>query len=249
MQQLISDFMYSFYGYGNTNGPYWFIGMEEGCGPDWDRDVKQRFETWDARGRQSFEDVREYHFALGIRKFWEATQGRRVKVQPTWRRLLETLLSAKGQAVTPINVAQLQAQAFGMFNSDTCLLELLPLPSPNIRGFGYEHLANEEYPFFASRRQYRKEVTAARILGIQERILTYKPRHVVLYGTTYAKDWSKLVNDAAWIQTAPYIKRSQIGDSLIWMVPHPVARQLPPALFVNLGVQMRASENCTKQGR
>jgi hypothetical protein len=29
---LLQDFMSSFYGYGNFQGAYWFIGMEEGGG-------------------------------------------------------------------------------------------------------------------------------------------------------------------------------------------------------------------------
>jgi hypothetical protein len=39
--QLLSHFMQTFYGYGNYQGDYWFIGMEEGGGDTW-AEVQQR---------------------------------------------------------------------------------------------------------------------------------------------------------------------------------------------------------------
>ena len=34
---LLETFAETFYGYGNYNGPYWFIGMEEGGGDSFDQ--------------------------------------------------------------------------------------------------------------------------------------------------------------------------------------------------------------------
>ncbi|WP_143541668.1 hypothetical protein [Rhodoferax fermentans] len=238
MHKLITDFMSTFYGYGNLQAPYWFIGMEEGCGPSWENDVIPRFKIWESRGRKMIDDAREYHFDLGIREFWEAPTGRQVKVQRTWRRLLETLLCAKGQEVSEENVRQLQANAFAMEGSDTCLLELLPLPSSSIKSFDYVRLENQDHAYFASRSKYRRYVLANRIPKIRELVLTHRPRHVVLYGTTYRKYWGQLVNSATWPEKGALIPNYQVGESSIWLVPHPCAR-VSQSVFIELGKKLR----------
>lgn len=72
---LLEDFMDRFYGYGNYQGDYWFIGMEEGGGSSFE-DIDKRLKTWKKRGRRELEDVAEYHIEMGItslfRKRWWA---------------------------------------------------------------------------------------------------------------------------------------------------------------------------------
>lgn len=241
MQALIADFMKSFYGYGNLSAPYWFIGMEEGCGPDWDTHVQPRFEQWRARGRKQTEHLRDFHFAIGVRKHWQAVAGRPVKVQFTWRRLVETVLVARGDAGTEERIAEYQSEELGTLDGDSCLLELLPLPSPRLTRFGYQHLANKEYPYFASRSLYRNHIIEDRIACIQRLIADNKPRHVVLYGKSYQRRWDDLVMRAQW-HVDMQIQQCRIFESNIWLVPHPAAHKIPRDLFVTLGEKMRQAD-------
>jgi hypothetical protein len=241
MQALINDFMNSFYGYGNLNGPYWFIGMEEGCGSDWNTDVQPRFAQWRARGSNQTEHLRDFHFAIGVTQHWEGLERRPVKVQFTWRRLIETILAARGDDVADESVATYQAVELGTLDGQSCLLELLPLPSPNVKGFGYEHLANEDYPYFASRRLYRKHIMDARIANIRGLIADNKPRHVVLYGKSYQRRWDELVMGGHW-DVDTQVQQCRLFESSIWLVPHPAAHKIPRDLFVTLGEKMRQAD-------
>jgi len=56
----------TFYGYGNYEGKYWFIGMEE-AGGDF-QDIENKIDTWSARGSREIDDVAEYHIAMGLTK-------------------------------------------------------------------------------------------------------------------------------------------------------------------------------------
>jgi hypothetical protein len=58
--ELLDNFVHSFYGYGNFHGNYLFIGMEEGRGKSY-QEVSQRLSTWSTRGRRELEDVAEFH--------------------------------------------------------------------------------------------------------------------------------------------------------------------------------------------
>ncbi|GGX77165.1 hypothetical protein GJV26_16755 [Massilia dura] len=243
MQELINDFMKNFYGYGNLNGQYWFIGMEEGCGPDWDKDVKPRFEYWEARKRKQTEDLRDFHFSIGIRNHWEPIDGRPIKVQFTWKRLIETILAATGGIITSENIVDYQSKHLGTLDGNNCLLELLPLPSPNVREFGFKHLANEEFPFFASRAKYRKHIMQARIDAIRNLISDKKPRHIVLYGLTYERQWSDLVKNANWKTLDNFVKCCRISESHVWLVPHPAAHNIPRKLFEELGERMKKADH------
>jgi hypothetical protein len=242
MQPLIVDFMKNFYGYGNLNGSYWFVGMEEGCGPDWNLDARPRFERWQARGRRQTEDLRGFHFDIGIRKHWEATNGKPVKIQFTWRRLIETILAVEGEVATDEKIARYQAQYLGTPDGETCLLELLPLPSRRVSEFGYEHLANEAYPFFCKRAAYRKHVLGARIAHLQCLIAQYKPRHVVFYGKSYRKAWEMLVRNTPWVTVDGWIRRCQFSGAQVWLTPHPAAHKIPRNLFTSLGEKIREGD-------
>lgn len=56
--ELLLAYMDGFYGYGNYQAPYWFVGMEEGGG-DSSADVSSRLKIWNERGRQELEDLHE----------------------------------------------------------------------------------------------------------------------------------------------------------------------------------------------
>jgi hypothetical protein len=239
MQELIVDFMHGFYGYGKLAGRYWLIGLEEGCGPDWETDIAPRFVQWNARGRRKIEDVRDYHAAIGITRHWVAP----VKVQRTWRRLIETVWAANhGAAPSKEDIQDYQMKRLGMAEDETCIMELLPLPSRNVGQFPYIHLANEEYPFFGTRELYREHIMDTRIAYIRRLIAEKKEGHVILYGYTRRDAWDSLIAPAQWEQMHEYIERCQINKVYVWLVPHPTAWRIPGDLFITLGKMIRSTD-------
>jgi len=54
--ELLAEYITTFYGYGNYRGEWWLVGMEEGGG-DSVNDITSRLTRWNGRGRKELEDV------------------------------------------------------------------------------------------------------------------------------------------------------------------------------------------------
>ncbi len=76
--ELLTDYMDTFFGYGNYEGRYWFIGMEEGGGNSFD-DVNHRLSTWKEMGRNELHDVVGQNRATDLPKWF----GEKARLQPT----------------------------------------------------------------------------------------------------------------------------------------------------------------------
>ncbi|MCP4420589.1 MAG: hypothetical protein GY805_28620 [Chloroflexi bacterium] len=181
--QLLNKFCRTFYGFGNYNGRYWFIGMEE-AGGESETAVKNRLLHWQAQGMPEMEDLVAHAGGFG----WaEKYFGERPKSQPTWNKLIRTILTAEGNnPVTLDKVKQFQRTALGRAESDNCLLELFPLPSPSTNKWLYAEYSNLLY--LADRKMYRTHLAALRVAHLRHKIEQYQPKAVLLYGWGY-KDW------------------------------------------------------------
>ena len=89
--ELLHAFIKRYYGYGNFNAKYWFVGMEEGGGSEF-AEIWTRINIWRERGSRELEDVAEYHNAIGITHLFNE----RPRLQPTWNKLIRVLLNAEG---------------------------------------------------------------------------------------------------------------------------------------------------------
>jgi len=65
-QQVLSDFMDGFYGYGHLGAKYWFIGLEEGAIAEL-AEFERRLKAWDSLDRRQLADIRLFHRQLGGR--------------------------------------------------------------------------------------------------------------------------------------------------------------------------------------
>ena len=83
--EVLSAYAVGFYGYGSSTAPYCFVGMEEGGGKSLN-EVEARLVKWDERGRREFEDLFEFHEAVGMTQ-WVSPQA---KIQSTWGSLYES---------------------------------------------------------------------------------------------------------------------------------------------------------------
>ena len=136
---LLEKFIESFYGYGNYDSEFWFIGMEEGGGNS-ESEIQKRFDVWKKRGCFELEDVKEYHCALGMgmdRYFNDNSI-----LEKAWDKIIIILLGIEGRTPSVENRKKYQKGVLGRKNGDSCLIELLPLPSPGIGKWLYNSISS-----------------------------------------------------------------------------------------------------------
>ena len=216
---LVETFINTFYGYGNYQGDYWFIGMEENGGHS-EEDISNRISTWSKRGQHELEDVAEYHKAIEVNDLFE--EGARL--QPTWDKLIRVLLSATLPEFNIEKVLTYQKKELGRSNRNTCLLELFPLPSPSVSDWRYNQYSL--LPYLAKRSTYKKYCLDFRINHIKSKIKEFHPKVVVFYGTTYRKKWHKIA-DVPFSIIKQGLYEYEIGTNdktLFAIVKHPTFR-------------------------
>ena len=189
---LLNDFMNGYFGHGELSADYWFIGMESGGGRS-EREVADRLRSWDDLGRQLVVDNLKFHKAVNneqgepLNYLFEG----RVKIQRTWAGLIRILLAAQGQIdLSASAVRAVQSSSWGREGSDNCLLELLPLPSPNVKTWHYDQWS--DLPQLRSREIYRDALINDHADKLRQLIKKYHPRCVVFYSTTYMAHWSQI---------------------------------------------------------
>lgn len=229
--ELLLSFADTFYGYGDLSSPIWFIGMEEGGGSE--DDIRTRLETWDARGRRRVEDLAAYHEAMGVANL---TTGNRVRLQPTWAKLIHFQLGAERGPVESSVVKSFQRSVWGRDNSRTCLLELMPLPKKNAASWPYKDWT--EAPELWSRSLYFAHFAVKRAAALRALIADHTPKVVVFYGKTseFACHWPWIagVKPADWQIVGDWCETRCDGLHYM-MAPHPVAHGSQNALWTGMG--------------
>lgn len=216
---LIRERIKNFWGYGNLNGPYWFVGMEEGYSEE-NETLLDRFkatsyhQTCDIYDHLKIDHGHVYWFEEGA------------PIQPTWRRLVEMLIySETGKHPDKEDIRRFQIEHLGRIKSNHALLELMPLPSKSISEKHWLY-ADSGVEGLSSRKEYLETHKDERIEGLQALIEEHKPKYVICYSLSYQEDWQKLT-DAPFIEVNPrrlYLARD--GKTTIAITPHSVAKGL-----------------------
>lgn len=203
------------YGYGEFDGDYWFIGMEEG-GSD---DLSHRLSIWQERGSRTLEDIYQYHEKLGPNHWF----GVGAKPQKTWSFLIRILLSMQGKDCTPEMMLKYQTEELGRYGHETALLELLPLPSLSTKEWKYE-------AYFGTRTQYRREYSPGRIQYLKDHIQANQPKAVIFYSMNwwYRKKWHEIAGTEQGFEIVPIgnerMLRKREGQTVYAIINHPAAR-------------------------
>ena len=231
---LLEAFMDGFYGYGNLAGPYWFIGMEEGGGDSLE-EIQCRLAAWQNRGQMVTEDLVEYHAAIGITRYF----GAQPKFQSTWSKLVRVLHILEGKPVATDTLRQTQGAAFGRSDGSSCLLELLPLPSPSTSHWLYgEH---SRRPYLQDRETYRQSVTPKRIARLSAMIQQHRPCNVLFYGLGYRDHW-QAISGQPFDETriGKFMTLFNRNEQTLYVVtPHPTSTGITNAYFNAVGELMR----------
>jgi hypothetical protein len=184
---LLESYASTRYGYGSYSGRYWFIGKEEGGGKSFE-EVNRRLDVWRNHGGGELDDLREFHIKIGVTRYFLPP----VKLAATWSRLIRILRAAEDQPVTNEQVKGYQAGSFGRRDGDTCLLELLPLPSPG--GPKWLYKEHSKLAQLRTTNAYKEHYAETRARHLKEKISERKPRAVVFYSVKpwYRQWWEQI---------------------------------------------------------
>ncbi len=117
-----------FQGYGNKNGKYWILGIEEGGGSL--EELKERAVLF-----SEVEDLYEAHDKLGRAH----EMARHV---PTWRVMSKLIMALNGEPewAAVESAREYQAEKLGRRDGESFLAELMPFPSPSTGQWPYESI-------------------------------------------------------------------------------------------------------------
>ncbi|MEO8285035.1 MAG: hypothetical protein ABI670_01200 [Chloroflexota bacterium] len=187
-ETLLLEYTKQFYGYGTYAASLWFVGMEEGGGKSIDENIR-RIVGWANRGKHELEDPATSPRGIGPDRWF----GERPRIQTTWGKLIRILFAAEGKKpITPDAVKAYQRDILGRSDSDSCLLELLPLPSPSTAHWTYEGLTT--LPHLVTRDKYREYLAPMRAQHIAAKVAQYQPKAVVFYSfDRWYRQWWQLI--------------------------------------------------------
>lgn len=194
---LLADYANRFYGFGTAAAKVWLIGMEEAAGATFD-EVETRLRAWDERGRKELENTPLFHRSGAKAKQSET-------IDPTWKQLIRMLLLARGERDSQKAILDYHRTDFGATSGNTCVAQLLPLPSPG-SDWPYQNWSTLDW--LASRAHYLKELKSRRMNHLKERVAEHRPKVVIFYGTTLADGTSLL---PVWVQIAG---RGRFGQAI-----------------------------------
>jgi hypothetical protein len=191
-------------GFGNPNGRYWFIGVEEGGGGTIDELI--------VRGTQ-YQPIDDLHHVNEIDGCPSVDLSSHIT--PTWIIMSKIVRCISGEPDWRDRAAALayQATRLGRANGDTFLAEVLPLPVPTRDKWPYPTL-------WPTREEYEDEVIGMRCELLRVLFDEYRPRLVVCYGK---RDWLRhqaIFNDVAFTAFSDgKMRRGSVGASTIVLTP------------------------------
>jgi len=235
--QLLTEFADTFYGYGNFQANYWLVGMEEGGGNSVE-EINLRLQTWERGGKRALEDLADFHQQIGMPEYFRT----KAKLQTTWNKLIRIILSHQGFTPTTDDVRAYQRDKLGRTEYETCLLELLPLPSPSTSDWLYG--AQSGLSQLNTREVYRNHFAPKRVKAIQDQIRFNQPRYVIFYGANYLEWWQAITNTT--------LIEEQLGKHRYWkgidggtifmIVAHPSAIGITNSYFHEVGQILKEVE-------
>ena len=229
---LLASFIDTFYGYGTYSAPYWFVGMEEG-GRGSFAAATGRIAQRHNRGRQELEPLRDDDLSISTSPWFRPHP----KAQPTWKQLIRMTLVAQGRSPSLEEIKAYQRDRLGRTNGETCLLELLPLPSPSTRHWFYGDYTS--LPHLQSRQEYMAHCAPSRAAHLKERLEEHRPNAVVFYSFNwwYRRWWDYIADvpfEHAKTPSGDFFRGANSATSFA-IVRHPVSRGISNRYYEEVG--------------
>jgi hypothetical protein len=142
------------------------------------------------------------------------------------------LLIARGGTDEAAAILNYQRGNLGAKIGDTCLIELLPLPSPQTSVWNYGRWS--ALPWLRSRAEYVSFCRQRRARELAEKVRLYHPKLVICYGTTLAPNdsllptWSHLAsgNFQQAVLGRKVLLERHSGHTAFFVTKHPAAPEL-----------------------
>ena len=188
---LLTDYIQNFYGYGHADAAYWFIGLEEGDLTE-GKELEIRLKNWEAESDPHFMDVVESHENLKGSVFYCKKGNTPVKNQATITRVIKMYMILKGiynaqQALENKDMfhnmaLNIQAGGFARKENkyDTLIIELYPMPCYKTSTWDY----GNKFPkvsWLSNKSIYKNHIENTRINDIFNLIQAKNPKAVILY--------------------------------------------------------------------
>ena len=213
-RQLLLNRLENFWGLGRFEADYWFVGMEEGGGNS-EEEVAKRLNVWSDLGCTPLIDNYQYHKGVDGYAFDHFFEGN-IKQQPTWAKLIRTMLviNDANKEYQSQDIKDFQSKKWGRADSENCVIEIFPLPSPSSVQWRYDEWT--DIPILQSMELYKSALKRPRIASLMEKIDLYKPKLVLMYGMNpeYLDIWS----DVAGIRFEQTTRTMIYRDKFIYSV-------------------------------
>ena len=140
----------------------------------------------------------------------------RPRLQRTWKCLMLLLMAFLGRPIDNESLKTYQRDRWGSLNGETCVIELSGLPA-------------NSFSVPRDRGLFRQE----RITAICERLRTYKPALLVIYGVRTKYLW-----EAGGGYSPDAL--SQVQSTILEFTPHPSRPTRPDSYWIGRGERLRA---------
>ena len=196
----LKKYIENFYGYGNLDSNYWFIGIEEGATYTKEQ-IEEKIHGWVEKGCLEIDDCNG-HYRLCRQELYKRwlDKSKEVELQTTWKQEIRVFFYATKYQEFFDNgfnenvIANYQKNKFGKLDGDMAIIELLPLPNQNVNKWAYDDIGCEvELPYLKSRKKYELHIEKDRIKWFKDKIYQCKPRNVIFVGKHYQKMAKKII--------------------------------------------------------
>lgn len=229
---ILQEFIDQFLGYGSFEAPFWFVGMEEGGGNSV-FEINKRVSVWKEMGGSTLVDLFEYHQKIGLTEFF----GDKARLQKTWSKIIRVIFGIHKCDVDNNGIREYQNRFLGRKDRETCLIELLPLPSPNTSGWLYGEFSQIAY--LKDRETYQNKVRSMRAGFIRQQIREFKPKVVLFYGSTYEDIWLSIADTKVnFTRNSEGVAFGDDGRTQFVITKHPASKGISNQYFDAVGRQI-----------
>jgi hypothetical protein len=207
----LKQWMDHFYGYGLWDAKVWFVGFEE-TGGETPEEVAAKINfLFGHRKDGQLCDIRELYRHVPIisdtpkaHRFenrYDYRFGSDAALHGVWKNLIAFVHGFTNKPLP--DLLDYQKNKFVSGSTPTeALLSFYPLPGPNSHSWYYSWLDLPNLPFLKSRAEYEKHIYEDRIKSILEKLRTYNPDVVLLYGMNNINSLKKSIQ--AYFQDARF---------------------------------------------
>jgi len=121
----------------------------------------------------------------------------------------------------------------GRADSNNCILEFLPLPSPSVGHWIYAD--HSRLPQLTDRRTYTEHTTPMSVRHLRERIMEHKPKAVIFYSRAYESQWEQVAGSAFQPTELRGLDVVQGPATIFAMTLHPTYTGVTNELFQKAG--------------